>query len=147
HNLSISHELFSSDGLLPERHEMREFPLAHFNSRASRTTSCAGSSRSVVIVELMYRGLGDLSPAQFLECRQTNWRGRLPRYEEQSLRHRSAHTIDLCSLTQQSLPKQRVAGAGGEQALVDDPGERFDARASQVFLQSIGLRHGRGLCQ
>jgi len=57
---------------------------------------------------------------QFLECGQANWRGRLPRYEEHSLCHRSTYAIDLLSLTQQSLPKEWVAGAGGEQALVDD---------------------------
>ena len=42
---------------------------------------------------------------QFLERRQADWWGRLPRYEEHSLRHRSAYTINLCSLTQQSLSK------------------------------------------
>ena len=41
----------------------------------------------------------------FLKRGQANWRGRLPRYEEHSLCHRSAYTIDLFLLTQQSLPK------------------------------------------
>src|SRR5450631_4340609 len=76
-----------------------------------------------------------------------NWRVRLPRHEEHSLCHRSAYTVDLFSLTQQSLPKERVAGAGGEQALVDDPGVGLDLRAPQVFLQSAGLGYRGGFCQ
>ena len=57
-----------------------------------------------------WRRLGS-GARHLLKRGHANWRVRLPRYEEHSLRHRSAHSIDLISFTQQSLPKERVAGA------------------------------------
>ena len=68
-------------------------------------------------------------------------------YEEHSLCHRSTYTVDLFSLAQQSLPEERVAGAGGEQAFVDDPGVGLYMRAPQVLLQSAGLGHRGGFRQ
>lgn len=43
--------------------------------------------------------------------------------------------------------QQRVAGAAIDQALIDDPRERLDVRAAQVFLQRGGFMHGGGLRQ
>ena len=39
--------------------------------------------------------------------------------------------------------EQRIARAAMEQTLVDDPRERFDVGAAQIFLQLRRLMHGR----
>jgi hypothetical protein len=46
-----------------------------------------------------------------------------------------------------ALTQDRIVRAAVEQALIDDPGEGFDAGAAEVFLQVGGFMDRRGFRQ
>jgi hypothetical protein len=60
---------------------------------------------------------------------------RLPGDDRQAPHMPLLHDLNLLQLGGDALPKQRIAGARGSQAAVDDPGVRLDLSPSQVSLK------------
>ena len=70
-----------------------------------------------------------------------------PRQHEGAARQALGDARSLAVLADQAGLQQRVGGAGGGDAFVDDPGPRLDPGAAQVFLQRSGLTDGRDFGQ